>query len=288
MKRFKLKYWQAVVIYVLGLFIVPIILIKVYGLIPFEGIDGSVELTERHPSMIRLLFVVLYIIMYLVYCLGAASMVFLSDNRPWWIERGNGGYIPPDEDKEVSNPVSYTKVKIAVIALVLILIAHSLFKPVYEGCKNVYNTSRVYHYQYEQKVQSKKGFYDKLWKTYIQKEQIAGLNKETFIEVTKLIMENRADGKNITWKWVSENQHIPYEQFSGFYADLSNFIEQQRDEYYGIEVQCQNIAQANNTLLDTFPNNMYNRFLKCEKIDFQYGFLSDKTDSVFESKKENL
>lgn len=40
--------------------------------------------------------------------------------------------------------------------------------------------------------------------------------------------------------------------------------------------------------LDTFPNNMYNSILKCERIDYRYSFLSDSTNQIFNSKIENI
>ena len=118
------------------------------------------------------------------------------------------------------------------------------------------------------------GFYDKLWKVYLQKNQIAEINKEAFIEVTKLIMQGRADGDKVAWKWVQENQQIPYEQFSKFYTDLSSFVFFQREAYFNIEKECMNIANQNNTMLDTFPNNIYNKVLKCKRIDFKYCYKS--------------
>jgi len=154
-------------------------------------------------------------------------------------------------------------------------------------CSKMYNTSKMYHNDYIQKTQEKAGFYDKMWKTYYTKDKITNINKETFLQVTKIIMENRADGQSITWKWVHENQQIPYEEFTKFYADLSAFIEAQREGYFGIEKACQDIASKHNTLLDTFPNNIYNKMLNCERIKFEYGFTSDQTEEVFRSKKEN-
>ena len=152
----------------------------------------------------------------------------------------------------------------------------------------IYNTSVVITKTYEQKTMEKEGFYDKLWKIYLQKEKITNLNKETFIQVSKIIMENRKDGANVTWKWVHENQNIPYEEFTKFYSDLSRFIESQREAYYGLEVQCQTLATANNMLLDTFPNNVYNKIINRPHITFKYGFLSDSTRKVFITGNENL
>ena len=100
-------------------------------------------------------------------------------------------------------------------------------------------------------------------------------------------MENRKDGVSVTWKWVHENQNIPYEEFTRFYADLSKFVETQREAYYALEIQCQQLATANNMLLDTFPNNMYNKIISCPHIQFKYGFLSDSTRNVFSTGNEN-
>ena len=175
---------------------------------------------------------------------------------------------------------------IGILAAVSIMLLIGLSGHVFRGSVFVYNSTKVYKNEYVKKVQEKVGFYDKMWKTYSQKDKISGINKEAFLEVTKVIFEARKDGEKTAWKWVSENQNVPYEEFTKFYADLSNFIETQRKEYFEIEKSCQNIANSNNTLLDTFPNNLYNKFLKCERINFEYGFTSDSTQNVFSRKKE--
>ena len=152
----------------------------------------------------------------------------------------------------------------------------------------VYNTSVVYNKAYDKAVQARIGFYDNLWKTYLQKEKITNLNRETFLEVTKTIMENRKDGSSIAWKWVQENQQIPYDEFTSFYKDLSNFIETKRDDYYKLEMQTQDIVNAHNMLIDTFPNNLYNKILGRKPLVFNYGLLSDSTKAVFKSGVENI
>lgn len=159
----------------------------------------------------------------------------------------------------------------------------------YDSAVVLYNTSKKYCNEYQKKTDERKGFYDKLWKTYLTKEKICDVNRETFIYTTKIIMENLQDGQNVAWKWTSRNvPNIPYETFSSFYADLSNFIIEQREGYFNIEKQCMEIAQKNNTMLDTFPNNFYNKVLDLPRINFEYGITSDSTENVFESKRENL
>lgn len=173
-----------------------------------------------------------------------------------------------------------------IFILILIVSIVSSISYVYHRNKTIYNTSKVYHNKYKQKVQEKQGFYDKLWKTYLQKEKVSTLNKDVFIQVSKIIMDGRKDGQNTAWKWVQENQSIPFEEFTSFYKDLSSFIEKQREEYFSLEKQAQLIAYQNNILLDTIPNNIYNKFLNCKHIDFEYGFLSDSTKTVFKNKEE--
>lgn len=174
-----------------------------------------------------------------------------------------------------------------LVTLVTLLALIYLLFPLYNKSVTVYNTSKIYQNSYNQKTNQRLGFYDKLWKTYLQKEKITNLNKETFLEVTKLIMENRKDGANVSWKFISENQNIPYQEFTHFYKDLSIFIETQREDYYKLEVACQEVATANNLLLDTFPNNIINKVLRVPNIKFNYGLLSDSTNKVFKEKKEN-
>ena len=219
-----------------------------------------------------------------------------NKDRPFkWIYGDNYGkkenrrsYREDDEEPKATKPINWKRLSWYVIIIFLTLALCNFGKTIFRQSVFMYNTSKIYRNTYQQKVEEKQGFYDKLWKTYLQKEKITNINKDVFIQVTKLIMDNRADGEQLTWKWLQENQPIDYEIFSRFYADLSVFIAGQREGYFNIEKACQLIANKNNTLLDTFPNNIYNRALKIERINFEYGFLSDSTNNVFKSKVENL
>ncbi|MDD5649014.1 MAG: hypothetical protein PHF86_01110 [Candidatus Nanoarchaeia archaeon] len=193
-------------------------------------------------------------------------------------------------EKEEKSNLNWNWKKIIKYGILIIIVIYlfGFIKNISKDNIKLYNTSKKYHNAYIQKIQEKMGFYDKLWKTYLQKDKITNINKETFILVTQIIMENRRDGEKLTWKWVQENQQIPYKEFTKFYADLSDFITSQREGYFNIEKECQTIANRNNTMLDTFPNNVYNKILKLERINFQYGFLSDSTINIFKSKKENI
>lgn len=198
-----------------------------------------------------------------------------------------------DNEDETKNKIdmkfNWRKIIGWAIAIVLVVLLFKLGKSVYQGSVFVYNQSKNYHNVYQQRVEEKQGYYDKLWKTFYEKKRIANLNKDVFRDITIIIMENRSDGENVTWKWLQENQHIPYEEYTKFYTDLTNFIHSQREGYYAIEKACQQIARQHNTLVDTFPNNIYNNwFLKQERIIFEYGMLSDSTLTVFETGVENI
>jgi hypothetical protein len=152
---------------------------------------------------------------------------------------------------------------------------------------NLYNRSIVYNKEYSKATQALDGYYDNMWKTYATKEKLTFLSKDAFIQVTSIIFDGRKDGASVAWKWVHENQQVPYDQFLSFYKDLSNYAEQKRDGYYALEVNRQQIAAAHNMLIDTFPNNYYNKVLNRPHIDYKYGMLSDSTVKVFATGKEN-
>lgn len=253
---------------------------------------GTLHTTSPFHSAVNTILIVSIILLIIVFVYECVAYWISDEDLRSCLERFT--YLPEDEDdykKEAKDvgvssifKIKWWKVILSLFIIVVVVCSVKIGKKT----ASLYNSSKQYHYSYNTVTTSRKTFYDNMWKTYTLKDGIAKLNKETFIEVTKLIIENRADGKNLTWKWLQENQNIPYSEFTKFYEDLSTFVESKRSEYYLLELQCQNIAQANNVLLDTFPNNVFNKIVKCEKINYEYGFLSDSTNSVFNSKSENL
>jgi hypothetical protein len=237
---------------------------------------------------INMIMIILDIV-YLIYTIWEIS----NDNPPFKFlyrdnEYNNRRPKAMDEDKASVKPIRWKSWMWLTILFILLITTFKLSKTVFKQSVAMFNTSKIYHNTYQQKVEEKLGFYDKLWKTYQTKAEITKMNQEMFLQVTKIIMANVADGENLSWKWVSKYPDIDYGQFTAFYADLSGYIEEQREGYFNIEKACQLIANQNNTMLDTFPNNIYNRALKLERIKFEYGFLSDSTNNVFAKKIENL
>ena len=152
----------------------------------------------------------------------------------------------------------------------------------------LYNKNIEYTNQLDKQQYARKMFFDKLWKVYLQKYEICELNKNTFLEVTNMIMEGRHDGEQVTWKWLQENQNIPYSEFTKFYSDLSGFVNGQREEYYKLEEACMETVRQQNSMLDSFPNVMYNKVLGIQKLQYNPGFTSTHTEHVFKTKKEDI
>jgi len=190
-----------------------------------------------------------------------------------------------DFEADVASDTNYyADVKTLVLFLAIFIIGTKVFS----DSKEIYNLTVQYTNEYIKIAQEKETYYDNMTKTNFFKDNILERNKSTFIEVTKILMDGRKDSGKIAWKWVQENQPVPYSEFTKFYADLSEFIESQRAGYLEIELKSQEIAKSNNTLLELFPNNIYNLFLNRPKINYKPGFTSTKTSKVFQTGIENV
>jgi len=179
--------------------------------------------------------------------------------------------------KDFKLPIS---VKI-VIALLCVGIVYSLFSSLVTNVAKVYNTSVTYKLEYDKLVEAQITTYDNYYIAFKEKSSIANINKETFVQVTNIIMQARTDGQNVSWKWVHENQNIPYEEFTKFYSELSSFTTQRFAENNVIELQKQEVVKQHNLLLTTFPTILYNHFLKIKLLEYKKGFVSQETKILF-------
>lgn len=71
-------------------------------------------------------------------------------------------------------------------------------------------------------------------------------------------------------------------------GDLSGFVNGQREEYYKLEEACMETVRQQNSMLDSFPNVMYNKVLGIQKLQYNPGFTSTHTEHVFKTKKEDI
>lgn len=264
--------------------IIPVIMLLIMGLLWNTPLPGDYY-EEISKSFYVLRHSALHIIVNILLVVGAVMILIIGLVNGCDDKQG----LFTHNKTEIEVNWSFKRKYIGLIITILVcLFLYKFISPVISNTIGLYNQSIVYQNNYKQKTDEKLGFYDKLWKVYLQKNQIATLNRDAFLEVTKLIMEGRADGSNVAWKWVQENQQIPYAEFTKFYSDLSDFVFSQREAYFKIEQECMAIANANNTMLDTFPNNMYNKIVNCKRIEFEYSFTSAKTKEVFRTGEENL
>lgn len=238
------------------------------------------EAGETRWGFLSVFYILLWIassVSYLIYIIGNVVEEGLSDTKR------------DDEWFEKNTPsLKNMKLKTIIIWLIVIFSGIWITKKAIKKTSFIYNTSVVYNKNYDQVKNERIGYYDNMWKTYMTKEKIALMNKDVFIEVASLQLEARKDGSQVAWKWVQENTQIPYSEFTKFYSDLSNYIESKREGYYALEKKCMSIVTSHNMMIDTFPNNLWNKIVGRKHLEFNYGFTSDSTQKVFSTRKENI
>lgn len=168
-----------------------------------------------------------------------------------------------------------------VITVLLIAFCYSTVSSLYKSSIELYNKTKEYSLSYDKVTQEQISNYDGYYQTFVDKQANANINKETFLVVTDIIMSNRRDGQALSWKWVTENQQIPYSEFTVFYKDLSDFISTRYADNMQIERNKQAIVNSHNLLISTYPNNIINKWLDIKPLTYKYGFISDSTKQKF-------
>jgi RNA:NAD 2'-phosphotransferase (TPT1/KptA family) len=101
-------------------------------------------------------------------------------------------------------------IKIASLVVILLLTT-GLVSTVYNNSKNLYNSSKHMELQYKNIEQSQIVKWDNYYLNFKEQSENVKLTKEGFIELAQIVMSSRKDGQNLAWKWVQENQNIPFE-----------------------------------------------------------------------------
>lgn len=172
-------------------------------------------------------------------------------------------------------------IKILITGIVALLVVGS-FVDNYQLCTNLYNQTTELRLENDALLQKQRTNYDGYYQAFVDKQANANINKEVFIKVTNIIMLNRKDGQNLSWKWISENQQIPYEEFTVFYRELSNFISERYADNMAIEREKQEIVRKHNLLISIYPNNLANNYiLGIDKLVYKEGYVTDFTKSRF-------
>jgi hypothetical protein len=156
-----------------------------------------------------------------------------------------------------------------LISLLLVGTLISLFKFSYNKTTSFYNTAVNLELQYIALDQKQNSNYTAHYEAFKAKQANANfVTKNVFIEVTKIIMTSRQDGQNVAWKWLQENQQIPYSEFTYFYKELSDFISIRYNDYMLIEQQKQQIAKQYNSLIKSYPGNVINLWFKFQPLNY--------------------
>lgn len=162
----------------------------------------------------------------------------------------------------------HIKVLIGLLIILMIISAIGKFS---ERMISFFNLNRSLEFEYTKLEQAQESTLDNNYMVFKEKSNIAGLNKETFVEVTKIIFAARTDSEYLAWKWVQENQQVNYEEFTKFYSDLSGFVQKQYGDNNAIELQKQEVVNKHNVSLNTFPGNLYNYFLNLKPLVYKRG-----------------
>lgn len=172
------------------------------------------------------------------------------------------------------------KIQIFIISVVVLVL---LTDSCYNRYKNLYNGSLNYTTEYKRLCQGQVTTFDGYYLEYIDQKENASVNKEIFIEVSNIIMQNKKDGEQLAWKWVRETYNIPFEEFTIFYKNLSNFIAERYASMRDFEAKKQAVVKDHNYMINSFPNNVMNYFVGRDELEYSPGFVTDTTKNLFKS-----
>lgn len=174
------------------------------------------------------------------------------------------------------------KIPLSIKVFVLLFIIGSIMS-LFTSLTDFYNENVNSTMGYKALEQNQITTYDNYYLTFKENNSNITINsKETFLQVTNIIMSARKDGKNLAWKWCQENQQIPYSEFTYFYKELSTFITKRFEENNIIERNKQTVVKNQNILISTFPGIVYNIIFKIKPLEYKKGFVSEETKELFE------
>lgn len=132
------------------------------------------------------------------------------------------------------------------------------------------NSVIEFNNQYEQRIQIRTAFYDKMFRLIKNKTQIAVKNDESFREAVNVQMQGQKNGENLLMSWVTQsNPTATYEEVSKMYHELSDFIEGERNGFFENEVILSDIVRQHSNLIEKTPGSIYNLLLGYKKINYK-------------------
>lgn len=169
-----------------------------------------------------------------------------------------------------------------IAAIVLVLLSALTLK-----CISVSNEDVRQRNMFAAKFSKRTAFFDKMKKIFAQKAQIAVKNDSSFARNIELIMTGRKDAEGIMMKWITEsNPNANFSEVSALYKDLSRAVEAERDGFFVIEQELQDVKMQNDNLIKQFPGSVLFAFMGRTEIEYK-PITSDETDEVIKSGKDN-
>lgn len=151
----------------------------------------------------------------------------------------------------------------------------------------VSNGETLLRNRFEQKIDERKAFFDKMHKIIAQKSQVSVKNDSSFRKNVEIIMAGRKDAEGTFMKWIQEsNPNADYKEVAALYKDLSRSIEAEREGFFVQEKVIQDIVREHKDLIRTFPSNIFMWVLGRHELNYT-PISSDFTDEVFKTGKEN-
>lgn len=140
---------------------------------------------------------------------------------------------------------------------------------------------------FEQKIDERTAFYDKMYKIITQQTQIAVKNDESFRQNINIIMEGRKDAEGVFMKWIQEtNPNANYNEVSALYKDLSRSVEAQREGFFNEEKVLQDVVRQHKNHIQKFPNSFYNMFMGRQALQYK-PIQSSLTEEIMRTGKDD-
>lgn len=179
--------------------------------------------------------------------------------------------------------MSTTKIiRYGIITIVSVLFFGFVLK-----CISIMNEDTRQKNMFAAKFSKRTAGIDKMKKIISQKAQIAVKNDSSFTRNVEMIMAGRKDAEGIMMKWITEsNPNANFNEVSALYKDLSRAVESERDEFFVIEQELQDVKLQNDNLIKQFPGNILFSVIGRGEIAYK-PITSDETDDIIRTGKDN-
>lgn len=169
------------------------------------------------------------------------------------------------------------KVTLWIVGVVIVLAA--ILSPI----KGFYNTEVDLRNRFDQKMEERVAFYNKMFQTIQSKTEIALKNDESFRENVNIIMQGHTPPENVMWQWVQQvNPNANYDAVADLYQNLANTVAGEREGFFRTEKMLQDIKMQHINHLQKFPNNIYNAFFNRKPLEYT-PIQVDTVKQVFET-----